>query len=192
MPKGSTISRRDAFGHEHSAQQNAPCPEELLMFSWPCHCCPASLWAIPKMALNAAECCRMEDTAIARVSDDFYPLDSASWSTHIGVCAFNTLYMGTLIQVGSSSKCCSAVTFGACLCDIWVLCDLPLQPLQSRDAHTWAALSDPERQGPIQPQSQHQQCYIASITNLSHQILSASAAVVSSKMHQLEYHQVPT
>ena len=46
----------------------------------------------------------MEDTAVARVSDDFYPLDSASWSTHIGVCAYNTLYMGALIQVPGSHE----------------------------------------------------------------------------------------
>lgn len=40
----------------------------------------------------------MRDTAMARVSDDFYPRDPASWSTHIGVCAYNTLFMSPIIM----------------------------------------------------------------------------------------------
>ena len=40
----------------------------------------------------------MEDTLIARCSDDFYPLDPASHTSHVGVCAYNSLFMGALIQ----------------------------------------------------------------------------------------------
>lgn len=40
---------------------------------------------------------RMEDTNLARVSDDFYPANPASHTTHIANCAFNTLFMGELV-----------------------------------------------------------------------------------------------
>lgn len=43
----------------------------------------------------------MTDTAVARVSDDFYPTDAASWSSHLGICAYNSLFMAPLVQVGS-------------------------------------------------------------------------------------------
>lgn len=42
---------------------------------------------------------RMENTAVARVSDDFYPTDAASWSSHLGICAYNSLFMAPLVQV---------------------------------------------------------------------------------------------
>ena len=35
---------------------------------------------------------------MARVSDDYYPRDPASSTPHIGACAFNSLYMGALVQ----------------------------------------------------------------------------------------------
>ncbi len=41
----------------------------------------------------------MENTAVARVSDDFYPTDAASWSSHLGICAYNSLFMAPLVQV---------------------------------------------------------------------------------------------
>ncbi|KAL0042463.1 hypothetical protein WJX79_000575 [Trebouxia sp. C0005] len=41
---------------------------------------------------------RMESTAVARVSDDFYPTDAASWSSHLGICAYNSLFMAPLVQ----------------------------------------------------------------------------------------------
>lgn len=42
--------------------------------------------------------CRFSDTAVARVSDDFYPRDPASSSPHIAACSYNSLLMGVLIQ----------------------------------------------------------------------------------------------
>ena len=53
---------------------------------------------------------RMEDTAVARVSDDFYPTDAASWTSHLGICAYNSLFMSPLIQV-QTTPCtvCAAV-----------------------------------------------------------------------------------
>lgn len=47
-----------------------------------CRCCPA----------------RFSRTAVARVSDDYYPRDPASSTPHIGACAFNSLYLGALVQ----------------------------------------------------------------------------------------------
>ncbi|KAG1653556.1 hypothetical protein FOA52_004063 [Chlamydomonas sp. UWO 241] len=41
---------------------------------------------------------RMTGTAVARVSDDFYPRDPASSSPHIAACAYNGLFMGVLTQ----------------------------------------------------------------------------------------------
>ncbi|KIY92808.1 hypothetical protein MNEG_15155, partial [Monoraphidium neglectum] len=41
---------------------------------------------------------RFADTAVARVSDDFYPRDAASSTPHIAACAFNSVYMGALVQ----------------------------------------------------------------------------------------------
>lgn len=41
---------------------------------------------------------RFRDTAVARVSDDFYPRDPASSTPHIGACAYNTMYLGALVQ----------------------------------------------------------------------------------------------
>ena len=41
----------------------------------------------------------MRETAVARVSDDFYPTDAASWTSHIPICSYNSLFMGALIQV---------------------------------------------------------------------------------------------
>lgn len=41
---------------------------------------------------------RFSRTAVARVSDDYYPRDPASSTPHIGACAFNSLYLGALVQ----------------------------------------------------------------------------------------------
>lgn len=43
-------------------------------------------------------CCRFSRTAVARVSDDYYPRDPASSTPHIGACAFNSVYLGALVQ----------------------------------------------------------------------------------------------
>lgn len=42
--------------------------------------------------------CRFARTAVARVSDDYYPRDPASSTPHIGACAYNSLYLGALVQ----------------------------------------------------------------------------------------------
>jgi raffinose synthase len=41
---------------------------------------------------------RMEDTALARSSDDFWPRDTASHTTHIAVNAGNSVFIGALLQ----------------------------------------------------------------------------------------------
>ena len=41
---------------------------------------------------------------MARVSDDFYPTDAASWTSHIPICSYNSLFMGALIQVRTSQQ----------------------------------------------------------------------------------------
>jgi raffinose synthase len=41
---------------------------------------------------------RMRDSCLARVSDDFYPRLPASHTTHVAVCAFNSLFFGPLVQ----------------------------------------------------------------------------------------------
>ncbi|KAG2488978.1 hypothetical protein HYH03_012419 [Edaphochlamys debaryana] len=41
---------------------------------------------------------RMSATAIARASDDFYPRDPASSHPHIAACAYNSLFIGALLQ----------------------------------------------------------------------------------------------
>ncbi|KAK3257512.1 hypothetical protein CYMTET_33404, partial [Cymbomonas tetramitiformis] len=41
---------------------------------------------------------RFESSAVARASDDFYPRDLASSSPHISSCAYNSLFMGALVQ----------------------------------------------------------------------------------------------
>ena len=51
----------------------------------------------------------MENTAVARVSDDFYPTDAASWSSHLGICAYNSLFMAPLVQVPVSPSCIPAL-----------------------------------------------------------------------------------
>lgn len=40
----------------------------------------------------------MRDSSLARVSDDFYPALPASHTTHVAVCAFNSLFFGPLVQ----------------------------------------------------------------------------------------------
>lgn len=42
--------------------------------------------------------CRMENTVIARSSDDFWPQDPASHTTHVAVNAYNSLFMGAVVQ----------------------------------------------------------------------------------------------
>lgn len=49
--------------------------------------------------------CRMENTAVGRVSDDFYPTDAASWTSHLGICAYNSLFMAPLVQVRTFCSC---------------------------------------------------------------------------------------
>ncbi|GIM11600.1 hypothetical protein Vretimale_15098 [Volvox reticuliferus] len=41
---------------------------------------------------------RMTATAVARASDDFYPRDPASSHPHIAACAFNSVFLGALLQ----------------------------------------------------------------------------------------------
>ena len=41
---------------------------------------------------------RMTDTAVARSSDDFWPRDPASHTTHVAVNAVNSLFMAALVQ----------------------------------------------------------------------------------------------
>lgn len=41
---------------------------------------------------------QMTRTAVARASDDFYPRDPASSSPHITACAYNSLFLGALVQ----------------------------------------------------------------------------------------------
>jgi raffinose synthase len=41
---------------------------------------------------------RMADTAVARVSDDFYPRDPASTTPHVAACAYNSLFMAPLVH----------------------------------------------------------------------------------------------
>ncbi|KAG2451611.1 hypothetical protein HYH02_003392 [Chlamydomonas schloesseri] len=41
---------------------------------------------------------RMTATAVARASDDFYPRDPASSHPHIAACAYNSLFLGALLQ----------------------------------------------------------------------------------------------
>ena len=38
------------------------------------------------------------DTALARASDDFYPRDPASSAAHITACAYNSVFLGPLVQ----------------------------------------------------------------------------------------------
>jgi raffinose synthase len=40
----------------------------------------------------------MSDTALARSSDDFWPRDPASHTTHVAVNALNSLFMSPLVQ----------------------------------------------------------------------------------------------
>ena len=56
--------------------------------------------------------CRMEDTLIARCSDDFYPLDPASHTSHVGICAYNSIFMGALIQVLGHAPPCGPASSG--------------------------------------------------------------------------------
>ena len=58
------------------------------------------VWA--RIQLISGLCCcvfpRFSRTAVARVSDDFYPRDPASSTPHIGACAYNSLFLGALVQ----------------------------------------------------------------------------------------------
>ena len=42
--------------------------------------------------------CRMTDTALARSSDDFWPRDTASHTTHVAINAGNSVFMAALVQ----------------------------------------------------------------------------------------------
>lgn len=54
--------------------------------------------AINCMCHSSENFYRFSRTAVARVSDDYYPRDPASSTPHIGACAFNSLYLGALVQ----------------------------------------------------------------------------------------------
>ena len=49
------------------------------------------------MAHSTENIYRWRDSNLARVSDDFYPLRPASHTSHIGNCAFNSLFMGEIV-----------------------------------------------------------------------------------------------
>ena len=55
----------------------------------------------------------MEDTNLARVSDDFYPTNPASWAAHIANCSFNTLFMGEVV-VPDWGECCVRLCVSGC------------------------------------------------------------------------------
>ncbi len=42
---------------------------------------------------------RMRDTAVVRVSDDFYPRNPASSHPHIAACAYNGLFLSAIAHV---------------------------------------------------------------------------------------------
>lgn len=54
--------------------------------------------AINCMCHSTENMYRFTHTAVARTSDDYYPRDEASATPHIAACAYNSLYMGALIQ----------------------------------------------------------------------------------------------
>lgn len=41
---------------------------------------------------------RMRDSSLARVSDDFYPQLPASHTSHVAICAFNSVFFAPLVQ----------------------------------------------------------------------------------------------
>ncbi|PSC71477.1 raffinose synthase [Micractinium conductrix] len=49
------------------------------------------------MCHSSEDLYRMENTAIARTSDDFYPTNEASWHSHVANCAYNSLFFGALV-----------------------------------------------------------------------------------------------
>ena len=59
---------------------------------------PCSSFLSGAVLLPCLCCHRFSRTAVARVSDDYYPRDPASSTPHIGACAFNSLYLGALVQ----------------------------------------------------------------------------------------------
>jgi hypothetical protein len=67
---------------------------------------------------------RFADTAVARVSDDFYPRDAASSTPHIAACAFNSVYMGALVQPDWDMFQVGGGGGGVCL---WVQTELTLR-----------------------------------------------------------------
>ncbi|KAK9915311.1 hypothetical protein WJX75_007444 [Coccomyxa subellipsoidea] len=50
------------------------------------------------MCHSSSDLYRMSDTALARSSDDFWPRDPASHTTHVAVNALNSLFMSPLVQ----------------------------------------------------------------------------------------------
>ncbi|MEW5300241.1 MAG: hypothetical protein WDW36_003183 [Sanguina aurantia] len=54
--------------------------------------------AINCMCHSTENMYRMQDTVVARASDDFYPRDPASSHPHIAACSYNTLFMSPLLQ----------------------------------------------------------------------------------------------
>ncbi|GLI71623.1 hypothetical protein VaNZ11_016892 [Volvox africanus] len=54
--------------------------------------------AINCMCHSTENLYRMTATAVARASDDFYPRDPASSHPHIAACAFNSVFLGALLQ----------------------------------------------------------------------------------------------
>lgn len=54
--------------------------------------------AINCMCHSTENLYRFAATSVARASDDFYPRDPASSTPHIAACAFNSLFLGALVQ----------------------------------------------------------------------------------------------
>ena len=49
---------------------------------------------------------RMRDTAVVRVSDDFYPRNPSSSHPHIAACAYNGLFLSAIAHVSPSLLRC--------------------------------------------------------------------------------------
>ncbi len=81
----------------------------------------------------------MENTAVARVSDDFYPTDAASWSSHLGICAYNSLFMAPLVQVPASPFHASQLSV-ACVSRVGLIV---LWPSNTSLLHCWCILMQP-------------------------------------------------
>ena len=62
----------------------------------------------PDVPQNLSTCLsgsRMQHTAVARASDDFYPRDPTSSHPHIAACAYNTLFLSAILHVRRAHGC---------------------------------------------------------------------------------------